>query len=202
MNKLTIPAILAATVLVAGMFAFMPVEQASTVHTSGTLTIAQADIDTLTGSASGVIVTTAIGDGADDLYDGTITFDFDAGIDAANIVALYLCDFDLGGADAGDDITITVITVFGGVITTGAGVVAAGTPIEQDAMVSGECVEIIEDGILTPLVGDGANDIVFTLDETDGGGLDDDTDGASVIAVITGIEEADDVTVTSTTADA
>jgi len=33
MNKLTIPAILAATVLVAGMFAFMPVEQASTVHT-------------------------------------------------------------------------------------------------------------------------------------------------------------------------
>jgi len=32
MNKLTIPAILAATVLVAGIFAFMPVEQASTVH--------------------------------------------------------------------------------------------------------------------------------------------------------------------------
>ena len=33
MNKLAIPAILAATVLVAGIFAFMPVEQASTVHT-------------------------------------------------------------------------------------------------------------------------------------------------------------------------
>jgi len=38
MNKLTIPAILAATVMVAGIFAFMPVEQASTVHTSGTIT--------------------------------------------------------------------------------------------------------------------------------------------------------------------
>ena len=34
MNKLVIPGILAATVLVAGMFAFMPVEKASTVHTT------------------------------------------------------------------------------------------------------------------------------------------------------------------------
>ena len=32
MNKLTIPTILVATVMVAGMFAFMPVEKASTVH--------------------------------------------------------------------------------------------------------------------------------------------------------------------------
>ena len=34
MKKLVIPAILTATVLIAGMFAFMPVEKASTVHTS------------------------------------------------------------------------------------------------------------------------------------------------------------------------
>ena len=34
MNKLTIPAILVATVMVAGIFAFMPVEQATTVHTT------------------------------------------------------------------------------------------------------------------------------------------------------------------------
>lgn len=33
MKKVAIPAILAATVLVAGMFAFMPVEKASTTHT-------------------------------------------------------------------------------------------------------------------------------------------------------------------------
>ena len=37
MNKLAIPAILVATVMVAGMFAFIPVEQASTVHLSGTV---------------------------------------------------------------------------------------------------------------------------------------------------------------------
>jgi len=34
MNKLIIPAILATTILVAGMFAFMPVQKASTVHRS------------------------------------------------------------------------------------------------------------------------------------------------------------------------
>ena len=33
MNKLAIPAILTATIMVAGMFAFMPVQQANTVHT-------------------------------------------------------------------------------------------------------------------------------------------------------------------------
>ena len=44
MNKLTIPAILAATVMVAGIFAFMPVEQASTVHTTSTLTVSAATI--------------------------------------------------------------------------------------------------------------------------------------------------------------
>ena len=37
MNKLTIPTILVATVMVAGIFAFMPVEQASTVHTTSAL---------------------------------------------------------------------------------------------------------------------------------------------------------------------
>jgi len=34
MNKLTIPTILVATVMVAGMFAFIPVEKATTVHTT------------------------------------------------------------------------------------------------------------------------------------------------------------------------
>lgn len=34
MNKTVIPSILTATILVAGIFAFMPVEKASTVHTS------------------------------------------------------------------------------------------------------------------------------------------------------------------------
>ena len=56
MNKLTIPSILAATVLIAGIFAFMPVEKASTVHTGlgsqlttieDNVAALQADVDIL-----------------------------------------------------------------------------------------------------------------------------------------------------------
>ena len=59
MNKLAIPAILAATVLVAGIFAFMPVEQASTVHISGTITTASdADIDTILTNTGTILTNT------------------------------------------------------------------------------------------------------------------------------------------------
>jgi len=53
MNKFAIPAILVATVMVAGMFAFMPVQQASTVHDTIT-----TDIGTSFRVASG---STALG---------------------------------------------------------------------------------------------------------------------------------------------
>ena len=77
MSKLAIPAILVATVMVAGMFAFAPVEQASTVHTTvGVLNVASAaDVDTsavtvvLATSATlkqGIICTTFTDPGADD----------------------------------------------------------------------------------------------------------------------------------------
>jgi len=45
MNKILIPALLVATVMVAGMFAFAPVEQASTVHT--TIQASQHSIETI-----------------------------------------------------------------------------------------------------------------------------------------------------------
>ena len=44
MNKLTIPAILVATVMVAGIFAFMPVEKAGTVHTTIIASISDANV--------------------------------------------------------------------------------------------------------------------------------------------------------------
>jgi len=58
MNKLTIPTILVATVMVAGIFAFMPVQQASTVHTSAAFTensikyITLTDVCTAAGAAA------------------------------------------------------------------------------------------------------------------------------------------------------
>src|SRR3989338_8606613 len=58
MNKLAIPAILTATIMVAGMFAFMPVEQASTVHTTlqDTTGTWQTDSLTYTTATSGAAV--------------------------------------------------------------------------------------------------------------------------------------------------
>jgi len=56
LNKFTIPVILVATVLVAGIFAFMPVEKASTVHTtlqsSTAATTAHGLLQTLTASTA------------------------------------------------------------------------------------------------------------------------------------------------------
>jgi len=54
MNKLTIPTILVATVMVAGAFAFMPVEQATTVHT----TIQGTQLIDRTDSASATVAAT------------------------------------------------------------------------------------------------------------------------------------------------
>jgi len=63
MNKLLIPAILAATVVIAGIFAFAPIDKASTVHTTITaqlvttatntvdLDAANADVDIIADSA-------------------------------------------------------------------------------------------------------------------------------------------------------
>ena len=90
MNKLAIPVILSATVLVAGMFAFMPVEQASTVHTiispaAGTTTGAVAATPSfttvLTAPRDGVaaISCTAVDQGSD----GTIDI-FVSGVDSLN----------------------------------------------------------------------------------------------------------------------
>jgi len=57
LNKIAIPAILVATVMVAGMFAFMPVEQASTVHTTGTITTANdADIAAILADTDGTLI--------------------------------------------------------------------------------------------------------------------------------------------------
>ena len=62
MNKLTIPVILVATVMIAGAFAFMPVEQASTVHTTANLitTTIGADDAVGTGGTFDIIADSAV----------------------------------------------------------------------------------------------------------------------------------------------
>ena len=75
MNKLAIPAILVATVMVAGIFAFMPVEQASTVHT----TIQDTTANLLELTATGVTPATAATD--------TATWTIDEPFRVVNIIA-------------------------------------------------------------------------------------------------------------------
>ncbi len=55
MNKLAIPGILAATLLIAGIFALMPVERASTVHTG-----LEAKIDTLQEELESKIISLSV----------------------------------------------------------------------------------------------------------------------------------------------
>lgn len=52
MNRLVIPSILTAAVLIAGMFAFMPIEKASTVHQTLLANTADLQVLTLTGGAA------------------------------------------------------------------------------------------------------------------------------------------------------
>jgi len=68
MIKLTIPAILAAILLVAGIFAFMPVEQATTVHT--TILAQQTERDVVVKIRADITTTTS------DLIDVTVDKDF------------------------------------------------------------------------------------------------------------------------------
>jgi hypothetical protein len=55
MNKITIPALLLGVVMIAGAFAFMPVQEASTVHTGATTTLA-ADAITAAKIADNAII--------------------------------------------------------------------------------------------------------------------------------------------------
>ena len=100
MNKLTIPAILVATVMVAGIFAFMPVQQASTVHTTGATTLGANSI------TNAIIADNAIG----------ATEIADVAIDAATFAAGAIDAAAL--ADAVEPLNNIVATASAGMATT------------------------------------------------------------------------------------
>ena len=120
MNKLAIPAILAATVLVAGIFAFMPVQQASTVH----LTLATGDNTSLAGEVTdGTTTLTSTGNGITvGIYTYTtdevskvlaieVTADFSGQavvVDAGDLLRIQALTLDGRSLDIGGDLPITV----------------------------------------------------------------------------------------------
>jgi len=111
LNKLVIPAILVATVMVAGMFAFVPVQQASTVH-DNVITTLQGDggLD-LDDIQSGTMVLQKVSADADglDLDDGD-----DIRVDCNvpfTIVGLWVGEDE--GIDAADNFDIEGVFIVG-----------------------------------------------------------------------------------------
>ena len=154
MSKLTIPVILVATIMIAGMFAFMPVEQASTVHT----TIG-------TGASTVLVATLDAVDEGDDIY-GVASDGVDIS-DADSITIQVVID---GGAFLADDcdleLTVTDVT---------AGVDFDADILFADALIydaSGQADPVAGDTVVTNIdISVGAyNTIDIILDLDDGGG--------------------------------
>ena len=124
MNKLIIPTILTATILVAGIFAFMPVQQATTVHTTGTTTLAAGTFTTI-GLSSINLAMDLFDASAINVVDGmeieiTSTVDYCIqslqvhfiGIDAdddLNISSIEINDIPLTAAN-GADLNVLILT--------------------------------------------------------------------------------------------
>ena len=92
MNKIVIPVILVVTISIAGIFAFMPIDKAATVHTTITSDLAAKVVEL------GAITTGNLG--ASDVF----TINCSA---ASEIVGLNF-DFDAGGSFAGDTLAVAV----------------------------------------------------------------------------------------------
>ena len=165
MIKYTIPILLSATILIAGIFAFVPIDQATTIHTSESLTLANDSItaakiatDALTNDELATSAVTEIGT-LDrgwqwSVYDDTaggaqdvILIPAVAGKDYAGRVVLTSMDTvagrncvveDTGGdaiAATADNTAETVQAAF----ATGAGNLATGEGIRLDADQTIEC---------------------------------------------------------------
>jgi len=169
LNKLVIPAILVATVMVAGMFAFMPVNQASTVHTEiitdlATVT-AQPAVLTLASTALADNNQIEIACGATAASDKDVPF----------VVTMLTLRTTL---DGGDDFDIDSIEIDNIVKTSGDAATLTAINVNAGAITS--------DPFIVPLSIDslGANgELDLIIDENAGDISDDTVTGTAVILV-------------------
>jgi len=194
LNKLAIPAILAATVMVAGAFAFMPVDQATTVHGDIVSALAGAQIiraETLVSS----VFNGAGADGA------TITYSLAGGEEGIfRIEGLLLCDLETA---AGTVITYTTETSIAG---TAAGQLQYHSrdfeewnqvSLRLNSAPDDRCFNISTDdevGVVISLTGDEDNDVIVTL--THNGLNASEDDGQTLVAYVSGLETDTDLVVT------
>jgi len=97
LNKIIIPSILGIIVLIAGVAAFSPFDQATTVHTTVTDAISISDVFADVGTASSAnddlitvdfVISEQSGDVIDDLVAGDFATDFIAGADPGAVTIL------------------------------------------------------------------------------------------------------------------
>ncbi len=141
MSKLIIPIILVFTVVVAGVFAFVPIENASTVHTdimANTQRIDEIILDTTTDANDDLVITCpAASDGCRilEIYfqetDATATFDIDLGAVNAVIngarIAVVQADLNTQVNDSFEAIAGVSGVTFGGEDTITIDVTGAST---------------------------------------------------------------------------
>ena len=111
MNKLTIPALLLGVVMIAGAFAFMPVQEASTVHTTGITVGATTTTTTVAFATAGDLV-------------------FNCGADSGCVIQeIYLT----GDGTTTSVLTSVTLTTSGGAIVLAANIddIAADTTTES-----------------------------------------------------------------------
>ena len=205
MNKIVFPALLVATIMVAGAFAFAPVEQASTVHATGVLTstaFAVGAVDTAAILADTILaVDIATGGVATlEILDATIVT---ADIATGGVATVDILDDTIGPED------VTGVTAATGFIhveentsVTQVVVTTAFTPVVSSLAivtcnVSGDATAAIVAGVIT-LTEDGAG----TVQSTAARAINDAASGkewaTSATWVVTGITDATIFTCTTT----
>jgi len=173
MNKLTIPAILVATVMVAGIFAFMPVEQASTVHT----TLASGDNTAVAGEVTDGSTTITSNDAGTSTRVYTYTTD-----EIAEVLAIEITADITAFTDAGDIVRVSAITLDGIDLDPANGApfqVSIGTDGAADTinllLEMWNAAVTVEAGGWDPIIVSPNTDLVVTVQVVEVNGNDADT---------------------------
>ena len=140
MNRIAIQALLVATIMIAGAFAFVPVEQASTVHNSGLIipagidTVGDAFIDASTGAVS-----ISAGSEAADSVDGEISIDAADNIKLDTAAGAGGIEISAGAETAADPVNdVLALNSLGALTITSTG--AATITIDADAGADGTVI--------------------------------------------------------------
>jgi len=192
MIKIAIPILLGMTVVVAGIFAFAPVQDASTVHS----TLFATNLLRISQDLSN----------ASDLS-GFITYDRISGEGAFEIEKLYICDYEASGRTFFEfQVETSQTTGTDERLLDQKGHDMQSQMSGADRVDDGECASINwwmpranylsgQSGQTTQilLAGDENNDVLVFFDESDGTG-EINGDGATIVAYITGLQSASQMT--------